>query len=517
MQRRRTVEHHWVLRNGLFQHVPDLWALALHHALCGLDVLSVVVFDQALHNEGLEQLECHQLRQTTLVQLQLRTDDNNGTTGVVHALTQQVLAETTLLTLQQVRQRLQRAVARAGNRTATTAVIEERVHRLLQHALLVIHDDLWCAQVDHALQAVIAVDNAAVQVIQVRGGEAATVQLHHRAQLRRDNRNSVQHHACRVIAGVEECGNNLEALKRAHLLLALAVVDDLTQLLGLCLEVEVAYQGLDGFCTHAAGEVILVAVNQLFVDGLIDDHLLRSKLQEGVPDFIQACDFPLAALADVLHFLISSVLYLLAGIGTRTGCLQLSQVGLELGSALCDLGLGIVLNVLLLQQHFRFQGGLIVVASLFINGGDDVGSEVDDALKVLRSQVQQVAQAGRNALEVPDVGYRSGQLDVAHALTTHLGLGDLNAATLTDDALVADALVLTTSTLPVTGRSENALAEQAVLFRLQRAVVNGLGLFNLALRPATDIVSSGQTDAELVEEIYVKHVMSPFHPRFMRN
>ena len=157
------------------------------------------------------------------------------------------------------------------------------------------------------------------------------------------------------------------------------------------------------------------------------------------------------------------------------------------------------------------------MASLFINGGDDVGSEVDDALKVLRCQVQQVAQAGRNALEVPDVGDRSGQLDVAHALTTHLGLGDLNAATLTDDALVTHALVLTTSTLPVTGRSENALAEQAVLFRLQRAVVNGLGLFNLALRPATDIVSSGQTDAELVEEIYVKHVMSPFHPRHLRN
>ena len=248
--------------------------------------------------------------------------------------------------------------------------------------------------------------------------------------------------------------------------MALAVVDDLTQLLGLCLEVEVTDQGLDGFCTHAAGEVILVAVNQLFVNGLIDDHLLRSKLQEGVPDFIQARDLALAALADVLHFLIGSVLYLLAGIGTRTGCLQFCQVGLELGSALCDLGLGIVLNVLLFQQHFCFQSGLVVVASLFINGGDDVGSEVDDALKVLRSQVQQVAQAGRNALEVPDVGYRSGQLNVAHALTAHLGLGDLNAATLTDDALVADALVLTTSTLPVTGRSENALAEQAVLFRL---------------------------------------------------
>ena len=153
------------------------------------------------------------------------------------------------------------------------------------------------------------------------------------------------------------------------------------------------------------------------------------------------------------------------------------------------------------------------MASLFIHGGDDIGCEVNDALEILRGQVQQVAQAGRNSLEVPDVGYRSGQLNVAHALTANLRLGHLNATALTDDALVADALVLTTSALPVTGGAEDALAEEAVLLRLQGAVVNGLRLFDLALGPATNIVCGGQTDAELVEEIYVKHVMSPFHPR----
>ena len=33
VQRRRTVQHHRVLRNGFFQHVPHLGALAFHHAL----------------------------------------------------------------------------------------------------------------------------------------------------------------------------------------------------------------------------------------------------------------------------------------------------------------------------------------------------------------------------------------------------------------------------------------------------------------------------------------------------
>ena len=201
VQRRRTVEHHWVFGNGLLQNVPHLWALALNHALGGLDVLGVVVFYQALHDERLEELESHELRQTTLVQLQLRTNDNNGTARVVHALTQQVLAEAALLALEQVRQGLQRTVTRTGDRTAAAAVIEERVYRLLQHALLVVHDDLWSTQVDHALQTVIAVDHAAVEVVQVGGSEAATVQLHHRAQLWWNNRDSIQHHASRIIAG----------------------------------------------------------------------------------------------------------------------------------------------------------------------------------------------------------------------------------------------------------------------------------------------------------------------------
>ena len=54
VQRRCTVEHHRVLRNGLLQNVPHLWALALNHALGGLDVLGIVVFYQALHDERLE-------------------------------------------------------------------------------------------------------------------------------------------------------------------------------------------------------------------------------------------------------------------------------------------------------------------------------------------------------------------------------------------------------------------------------------------------------------------------------
>src|SRR6185369_759259 len=60
---------------------------------------------------------------------------------------QQVLPEAALLALEHVGDRLQRPVARAGDRTSTTAVVEQRVDGLLQHPLLVVHDDLGRAEV----------------------------------------------------------------------------------------------------------------------------------------------------------------------------------------------------------------------------------------------------------------------------------------------------------------------------------------------------------------------------------
>ena len=121
----RTVQQHGVLGDDLFQHVPHLRAVALHHPLGRLDVLRVVQVHQALHHERLEQLQRHLLGQTALVQLQLRAHHDHGTAGVVHALAQQVLAEAALLALKHVGQRLQGTVARTRDGAATAAVVEQ--------------------------------------------------------------------------------------------------------------------------------------------------------------------------------------------------------------------------------------------------------------------------------------------------------------------------------------------------------------------------------------------------------
>ena len=51
------------------------------------------ITDWLLHNEGLEQLDSHFFRKTTLIDLQFRSYDDNGTSGVVHTFSQKVLTE----------------------------------------------------------------------------------------------------------------------------------------------------------------------------------------------------------------------------------------------------------------------------------------------------------------------------------------------------------------------------------------------------------------------------------------
>src|SRR5690606_13527200 len=126
---------------------------------------------QLAENEWLEQLEGHLLRQTALMQTQGRANGNNRTTGAVHALAEQVLTETTLLALDHVGQGLQRTLVRASDGTATTAVVQQRIDGFLQHALFVAHDDVRRRQVEQALQTVVTVDHAAIQIVEIRSRE----------------------------------------------------------------------------------------------------------------------------------------------------------------------------------------------------------------------------------------------------------------------------------------------------------------------------------------------------------
>ena len=229
----------------------------LHHLLGLLDGGAVAGLLEPVIDEGLEELERHLLRQTALVQLELRTDDDDGTAGVVDALAEQVLTEAALLALERVGERLERAVVGAAQHAATAAVVEQGVDGFLQHALFVAHDHFRRMEVHELLEAVVAVDHAAIEVVEIRGGEAAAVQRHERAQLRRNHRDHVEDHPLRLVAGLAEGLDDLEAL---------GVLEPLLE------------RGLGASCARAVRRTSSSTVDALqqFLDGLGAHHGLEA-------------------------------------------------------------------------------------------------------------------------------------------------------------------------------------------------------------------------------------------------
>ena len=217
---RGAVQQDRVVLDDLFEDVPDLGPDALDDALGALDVVGEALLDQLAHDERLEQLEGHLLGQAALVELELRADHDDRAARVVDALAEQVLAEPALLALEHVGQALEPMVAGARDRPAAPAVVDQRVARLLQHPLLVADDDLRRLEVEEPAEAVVAVDDAPIQVVQVGRGEPAAVELDHRPQVGRNDRQGGQDHPLGSRAALAEGLDQAQPLDR--LLAALA-------------------------------------------------------------------------------------------------------------------------------------------------------------------------------------------------------------------------------------------------------------------------------------------------------
>ena len=427
VQRRRAVEQHRMLADDLVQDIPDLRLLLLDQLLGLLDRGRVALGVEARIDERLEQLERHLLRQPALVQLHLRADHDDRTAGIVDALAEQVLAEAALLALQHVGERLQRTLVGAGDDAAATAVVEQRIDRFLQHPLLVADDDVGRAQLDQPLQAVVAVDDAAIQVVQVRGREAAAIERHERTQIRRDHRDDGHDHPLGLVARELERLDDLEALH---------------QLLGLQLR-----RRRRDLMLEIGVDLVEVERAQHLADRLRADHG-----GEGVRAIL---------------FLAAHILFF----GEQLAILERRQAGLD--------------------HH--------------------IGLEVQDALEILERHVHQQADARGQRLQEPDMRDRGGELDMAHALAPDPGERHFDAALLADDALELHALVLAAQALVVLDRPEDARAEQAVPLRLERPVVDGLRLLDLAIGPGQDFFRAGDRDADRIERLLHRLLPEEIH------
>ncbi len=212
VKRWRAVEHDRVLADHFVEDVPDFLAFLLDPLLGLLQGHRKTLGVEARVDERLEQFERHLLGQTALVQLQFRTGNDDRTTGIVDALTQKVLAEAALLALEHVGQRFQRTLVGTRDHAAAAAVVEQRIDRFLQHALFVTDDDVRCAQFDQALQTVVTVDHAAIEIVEIGRRETATIQRHQRAQFGRDDRHDFEDHPFRTVARIDEAFDDLQAL-----------------------------------------------------------------------------------------------------------------------------------------------------------------------------------------------------------------------------------------------------------------------------------------------------------------
>src|SRR2546422_7518462 len=218
MKGRSPIEENRVLLDDVFEDVPDLGTFLFHELLGRLDRRRDAAFLQLSQNKGLEEVEGHLLGQAALVQLEVRTDHDDGPARVVHALAEEVLAEAALLALQGVGQRLERTIVGAGNDSPTTPIVEQRVDRFLKHPLLVADDDLGSLEIHEPLQPIVPVDDAAIEVVQIRRREPAAVEGHQRAELRRNDRHHLEDHPVGLVPRLQERLDDLEAL---HDLLAL--------------------------------------------------------------------------------------------------------------------------------------------------------------------------------------------------------------------------------------------------------------------------------------------------------
>ena len=79
VQRGSAVQKYRMFGDDLFENVPNITCTTVDCTLGCLDVCAVLELDKALHDEGLEQLESHVVRQAALMHLQLWADNDDRT------------------------------------------------------------------------------------------------------------------------------------------------------------------------------------------------------------------------------------------------------------------------------------------------------------------------------------------------------------------------------------------------------------------------------------------------------
>ena len=125
------------------------------------------------------------------MQTQVGSHDDHRTARVVHAFAEKILPETSLLSFEHVAQRLEGTFVRSRDDLTSPPVIEQDIHRFLEHPLLIANDDVRSLEIEKAFKPVVAIDDPAIQIVQVRRRESSSVQRHERPQIGGEHRDGI--------------------------------------------------------------------------------------------------------------------------------------------------------------------------------------------------------------------------------------------------------------------------------------------------------------------------------------
>ena len=239
--------------------------------------MCVFTTDEPADDKWFEELKRHLFRQTALVDFEFWADHDDATTRVVNTFTEEVLAETTLFTFEHIRDALEAAATTGSVDRATTTsgrVVDETIDGFLEHAHFVAADDFWSVEVDEFFQTVVAVDNAAIEVIEVTCRKTTTRELYHRAKIRRNHWQHGKAEAVWFDPSRLHTLEHLEALEKFLFTLAFGAFDLFLKFQDERVEIDFIEQGFECFAAHANFHELFVLFRQVAKISFVDQRTL---------------------------------------------------------------------------------------------------------------------------------------------------------------------------------------------------------------------------------------------------
>src|SRR6516164_8937102 len=129
------IEQYRMFADDFVEDIPDVLALFFHHLFGALDGGDIALLFKLAVDERLEQFQRHLLGQSALMEPKFWTHHNDRPPRVIDPLAEQVLPKAPRLALEHVGQGFKRTLGWASNRTPAAAIIEQCIHRFLQHTL----------------------------------------------------------------------------------------------------------------------------------------------------------------------------------------------------------------------------------------------------------------------------------------------------------------------------------------------------------------------------------------------